>query len=41
MWTEVIFMIALPQFIFHFLITFLLPILTRLVMEYPFAKQDE
>lgn len=41
MWTEVICMIAVPQFIFHFLITFLLPILTRLVMDYPFVKQDE
>ena len=41
MWTEVICMIAVPQFIFHFLITFLLPILTRFVMDYPFAKQDE
>ena len=34
-------MIAVPQFIFHFMITFLLPVLTRYFMDYPFAKQDE
>ena len=34
-------MIAVPQFIFHFMITFFLPILTRYAMDYPFAKQDE
>ena len=40
-WSLSILKIAIPQFICQFLVTFLLPLVTKFALSYPHVKQDE